>query len=426
MIKKVFKKSLLPILTLILPATLFAVNADDIKVKIEATNSQVKAIEQEIASYNEKLKQTRGEKSTLKNAITTLDINKLIVTKDLTLTEKKIEGANQSIEELDQNIGDLGIKLSDNQAYLRKSLQEMSYNDNYDSKNLLHIILSSNSISDAFDRAAELENFQRGVLYRMQAIQEDKTSLEKAQVEKAGQRNELLTLNQELVAKRKIIDQTKREKDQLLKTTNNKESAFQAELKKRLETKNKLEQEMLDYEEQLRVTIDPSSLPKTGSGVLSYPLSKVLITQYFGNTAFASKNAQIYNGKGHNGVDFSARIGTRVMSVLSGTVQDFGNTDDACRGASYGKWVLVRHNNGLSSLYAHLSTIDVVVGQSVGTGDLIGLSGNTGYSTGPHLHFTLFASKAVTVINRQSRACGTIMKIPVSPQNGYLNPLSYF
>ena len=64
------------------------------------------------------------------------------------------------------------------------------------------------------------------------------------------------------------------------------------------------------------------------------------------------------------------------------TVLDKGNT-------SYGKYVVVSHANGVSTLYAHLSAFKTSVGKIVKTGDLIGLSGNTGGSSGPHLHFEL-------------------------------------
>ena len=171
--------------------------------------------------------------------------------------------------------------------------------------------------------------------------------------------------------------------------------------------------------------IDPTSLPKTGKGVLRWPLSTVKITQYFGNTPFASANPQVYNGGGHNGIDLRAAPGTPVKSAASGTVVGTGDTDKQCRGVSYGRWVLIRHNNGLSTLYAHLSLISVSGGMEIQTGDLVGYSGNTGYSTGPHLHFAVYATQAVQIMNKRSRVCGTNLTLPVSSTNGYLNPLSY-
>ena len=171
--------------------------------------------------------------------------------------------------------------------------------------------------------------------------------------------------------------------------------------------------------------IDPESLPKMGSGVLSWPLAKVFITQYFGNTPFATQNPQIYSGKGHNGIDLRASVGTPVKSAADGRVVAWGDTDRACAGVSYGKWVLVEHDNNLSTLYAHLSYIQVSVGDTLRNGQILGYSGNTGYSTGPHLHFTTFATKGVQLKTIRSRVCGTQMYLPVASFNGYLNPLSY-
>ena len=105
-----------------------------------------------------------------------------------------------------------------------------------------------------------------------------------------------------------------------------------------------------------------------------------------------------------------------------------GNTD-AYKGCySYGKWVLVKHTDGLSSLYAHLSYISVTEGTQVPVGGLLGYSGKTGYATGPHLHFTLFASDGVKLvklgdIKAKTNCAGAT--VPVAPTGAYLNPMSY-
>jgi len=86
--------------------------------------------------------------------------------------------------------------------------------------------------------------------------------------------------------------------------------------------------------------------------------------------------------------------------------------------------VLVKHQNGLSTLYAHLSRISVAKGDSVSTGDAVGLAGSTGYATGPHLHFTLYLSESVT-FKQYSCKNGRAVTIPIAAPNAYLNPLSY-
>ncbi|MFE3253996.1 LysM peptidoglycan-binding domain-containing M23 family metallopeptidase [Streptomyces sp. NPDC059209] len=85
----------------------------------------------------------------------------------------------------------------------------------------------------------------------------------------------------------------------------------------------------------------------------------------------------------HTGVDFAAASGTTVKAVGPGTVVSAGWS------GSYGNEVVIKHDDGQYSQYAHLSSLAVSAGQSVSGGDQIGLSGSTGNSTGPHLHFEI-------------------------------------
>ena len=83
----------------------------------------------------------------------------------------------------------------------------------------------------------------------------------------------------------------------------------------------------------------------------------------------------------HHGVDLVAELGTPVMAAARGVVVWRGNK------LGYGNCVVIRHGTHLSTIYGHLSHTGVDTGQSVGKGEVIGLSGSTGFSTGPHLHF---------------------------------------
>ncbi|MEL7086798.1 MAG: M23 family metallopeptidase, partial [Cyanobacteria bacterium J06597_1] len=86
----------------------------------------------------------------------------------------------------------------------------------------------------------------------------------------------------------------------------------------------------------------------------------------------------------HNGIDLATPSGTTIRAACDGVVTIAGAID------GYGLYVVINHGNGLTTGYGHLDRIDVVVGQQVTTGDSIGRSGNTGRSTGPHLHFETF------------------------------------
>lgn len=86
--------------------------------------------------------------------------------------------------------------------------------------------------------------------------------------------------------------------------------------------------------------------------------------------------------KGHSGMDLAVVTGTPVRAALASTV-----TVSAYNAGGYGYYVMIDHGNGLSTLYGHCSKLLVSVGQSVEVGDIVALSGSTGRSTGPHLHF---------------------------------------
>lgn len=94
---------------------------------------------------------------------------------------------------------------------------------------------------------------------------------------------------------------------------------------------------------------------------------------------------------GHSGQDFAVPTGTAVESVNSGTVVKAGG-NGAGDGPAYGNAVVVKHDNGQFSQYAHLSSVDVKVGDKVKAGEEIAKSGNTGNSSGPHLHFEVRTS----------------------------------
>lgn len=108
------------------------------------------------------------------------------------------------------------------------------------------------------------------------------------------------------------------------------------------------------------------------------PLDHIRVTSGFG-----FRNSPVYKRwKSHNGIDFAAAEGTPVYACKSGKVAFVSRMD-----AVFGNYIVLSHEGGLSSVYAHLSEINVKKDSLVRGGDVIGLSGKTGAVTGPHLHF---------------------------------------
>jgi hypothetical protein len=116
----------------------------------------------------------------------------------------------------------------------------------------------------------------------------------------------------------------------------------------------------------------------------------------------------------HYGIDINLETGDEVLAVFEGTVRV------ARYSPSYGYYVIVRHLNGLETLYAHLSQINVSAGKYIQAGDRLGLGGNTGHSRGSHLHFEVrFLGQQINprdVISFENYTCST-KELCISPAN---------
>ncbi len=121
-----------------------------------------------------------------------------------------------------------------------------------------------------------------------------------------------------------------------------------------------------DVDPNQKTTIETQSVSK---GYFAHPIPGSVLTQ---------------GAHGYNSVDFGAPTGTPVLAAASGKVIV---AKPANYNGGYGKYIVVEHENGTQTLYAHLSSVLVVVDDEVIKGEKIALSGNTGRSTGPHLHF---------------------------------------
>lgn len=398
--------------------------AEELKSNLDALSQKIDALDAEIKAYNKKISETQGEAKTLKQALANLELKRTVLLKEISTTRLKIDKTEQNISFTEDKITSTEMTLEKNKNALAESLRSLDYSDTRIPQ-YVKVLAPNATLSDAIDMSKRSSEVASAINEKVQALIDTRTTLSVQKASYEQHKNTLVKLNEKLTDQKELVDETSKDKSRLLKETNNKETAYQKLLAERKKKKGELEAEMLDVEAKLKTIVDASKLPKYGKGILKYPVDKVVVTQYFGNTPFSSKNPQVYNGSGHNGLDFGIPTGTPIYSAESGQVIGTGNTDASCNGVSYGKWVLIRHNNGLSTLYAHLSVIQVKEGEAVTVRQKIGLSGNTGYSTGPHLHFTVYASDAVQVTNYVSKVCGTNMRMPIAPRAGYLNPLSY-
>ncbi len=394
---------------------------EELQGQIGSRNSELTRIEKEIKEYQGQLVQIGKEKSSLKNTIRTFDVSIKKFSSDIRATENKITSATHSIEKLGSSITEKEEKIKQNASTLARSLRAMN---EAESETLVELVLAHTRLSEVWNQIAGMGQFQAEVNESLASLKTLKEELVENKVQEQEKKKDLLAYKNDLDDKKDIVEYNRTEKNKVLKVTENKETTYAQQLAEKKKKQEQFLAELLELESQLQLEIDPSALPLPGSKVLAWPLDNVTITQYFGNTEFA-QTTQAYKGQGHNGIDLAATTGTTVKAALAGVITATGNTDIVPGCYSYGKWVLIRHANGLSTLYAHLSIIKALQGQEVATGDTIGFSGNTGYSTGPHLHFTVYATQGVRVQEFSKSINCKNTSIPIADLKAYLNPLQY-
>lgn len=408
---------LLPMLTFI---DVGAQSVDQIKQNIDSHNEKIKKLDEEIKAYQRQVEITATEAKSLQNAVKVLDINQKKITTEIKKTETNIGKTNLTIYNLSSEISDIEKKIDLNTEAIAKTLSNMRQSDQ---ESLIESFLANRSLADVLDEYESTNQFQDKIRDQSNELAEYKNKLSDKKTTTEEEKQKLLSFKNELGDQNQILVINKKEKSTLLTETKNKETEYKKILENRQLEKERAEKELFDFANQLKRIIDPNSFPSAKKGIIGYPLDNIYVTQAFGKTVDAKR---LYVSGTHNGVDFRAARGTPVKSVLEGVVEGTGNTDSQKGCYSYGKWVLIKHPNGLSSLYSHLDLIKVMTGQNISLGELLGYSGQTGYATGPHLHFTLYASQGVQVQQYSASKNCKNTTIPIAPSNAYLDPMLYF
>lgn len=426
------------------PQYAYADAASDIQAQIDSNKQQLNTLEGEIAIFQQQLDTLGKTKNTLQSTISTLTLTQQQLVTQIKITQNKITSANLKIKELSLSIEDKETSIAANQDAIGKALRNIAEDEK---TSLITQLISSHSLGEAWQVADATVQFNRALAHAITDLRAVRTELTINRDQVAITKASLVALQNDLTLQKRSVDAGKATQQQLLSQTKNQEVNYQKLLVQKRAAEKSFEQELTDLQSKLNLIVHPNLLPKVGSGVLSWPMSNAFmnncmqrknifgnpfcITQYFGNTPFSTINPQIYNNHGHNAIDLATPIGTPIQAALSGTILATGDTDtiNGCYNGSFGKWVMIQHYNGLNTMYAHLSIIDVSKGQTIATGQTIGLSGMTGYATGPHLHFGVYATEGTKIMTlRQDRGAGkgcADAVMPVATLTAYLNPLSY-
>ncbi|OGZ34588.1 MAG: hypothetical protein A2174_00755 [Candidatus Portnoybacteria bacterium RBG_13_41_18] len=388
------------------PILSIAETQNDLQRQIQEKQALIQQLEKQIAEYNEAIINQKAQESTLAKQINNLQIQINRLETEIKLTQTKISSANLKIEQLTGDIKTKNDQIAKQKNYIAETMRVIY---EYDQETPLGLVLKNDNFSDFLNQAQSLETLQSGLSKNLNEIKNLKSQLETQKTDYESQKNQLLDLRDELTGKNLALDNQIDQKADLLVQTKNQEKKYQQIMSDLQKKQQDVEKEIYSLEETLRLLVDINLLPGTAHGLLGYPASAT-ITQGYGPTSQTGFINSVYSF--HNGIDFGVKSGTPVKAAADGVVKAIGNNGKY----AYGKWIAIDHQNGLITLYAHFSGYAVANGQKVERGVTIGYSGNTGFSTGPHLHFTVYDA---STFSTEQKWYGLL------PLGGSINPMDY-
>jgi len=389
--------------------------ADQLQGLINQKNAEMQQIQNQRDALQAQLNAISQSKKSLSNEVKS--INYKISQLDLQQKANRltVEKLNLEINSMSRNISQAQVDIQKRKTVIAKLFQEMQSQDH---RTLLTTILESGGLSESVAKTNEISNLQNALMKNIGDLRNMQDDLNK-KIETESQRKTQRQMEQvNLASSQYILQDQKNERQDLLSQTQDQEKLYQDQITKLDEQQTQISKFIEDIEDQLRASFNPSLLPIKRPGVLEFPVTDAVITQYYGPTKFAER---AYRTGFHTGVDFSSVIGTPIFATADGTITRVDNND---RGTSrwnryqYGRYILIAHTNNLSSLYAHLSRTMVKTGDIVKKGDLLGYSGNSGYATGPHLHFGVYWTPSIQ-LKPVSPAAGLV------PIGVTIDPMSY-
>lgn len=408
------------------PLTSFAASTASLNKQIEDIRKEREALVAEQEKLQAELDKITAEGKTLGTAVQSLEASKKKLASDIKVTQSKIASTDLNIKVLENNVNDALRQINIHTEAIGKALRALSESD---SRPVTLDILASANFAEIWRDQSELSTLSERLDTEVSNLKSTKEALALEKAAKEKSREQIASLQRELTGQKAVVEENQKAKAKLLAETKNKEASYQAMLSENLAKQKQFEEDLFQLESQLNLNIDETLVAAPRHGVLNWPLASIYVTNNFGKVS--GGNLRIYASGTHNGTDFRASQGTAVKSMANGVVAGLGNTDEQKGCGSYGRWLVISYDNGLSSVYGHLSAISVQKGQKVSVGQVVAYSGGTpgvfgsGYSTGPHLHVGLFATQGLEIRKFvESRGCKQVI-VPIVDIKAYLDPLAY-
>lgn len=259
-----------------------------------------------------------------------------------------------------------------------------------------NVVFQSTSFIDLLDRLNMVEEIAAADAKRLEDMRLAGEAVLATQSQLTAEKDGMTAVQEQLTQTEASLNQRRTQSDDLLRQLAKDAKVFQQLLDESEAKQDALMGEIAQKEKELQQAKYEEELVKIALRGQNPPSSatwQVPVSGYVITSAFGMRIHPVYGTEAmHNGVDMSCPEGTPIYATRSGTV-----TTASYQAGGAGYYVTISHGDGFSSIYMHMTHFVVSAGQSVSQGQLIGYVGNTGVSTGPHLHFGV--SYAGTYVN---------------------------
>ena len=350
-------------------------DVNELQDEIDAREAQIDAINRKIDEYREKVSYYANQSASLANDIALIENQQALLELDLQATEAEIQAKELEIVILQEAIKEQEARIS----YQRDILEEMVFALNKkDGVGFIEVLFGANDFNELFSAVEDLQSVSEDMNTALEETKQTRQRLSENKLQQEDSLDQLVVLESELEMQSVQLEQSANAKEFLIAEAEDSESEYRVFLTEVRQEQAAISQRIVQLQQELEGKI--SSLDELGDATIFTWPTRGIITALFHDPSYPFRH--LFE---HGGLDIAVPTGTPIQAAAPGYVAW------ARTGRSYGNYVMIIHANGYATLYAHLSSMNVTTDQFVSRGQVIGYSGSTGLSTGPHLHFEIRA-----------------------------------
>lgn len=355
-----------------------------LNLQIQERKQTLERLNEQKEEYARSLSAKQRETLTLSSQLETLEQQIQKTELEIEIAETEIDTLRLQIREVENKIGDREKEITLHKEQLGIFIRQLN---RYKSTNTLTLLLRNERFSDFFTDVNYVEELEHRLKSATDNVMELKQELESVQTDLQKKHSDIESKQQQLESQQQELSGQAEYKADLLDETKLSEERYQSLLSAVKTEQDSVNNELGQIEDTLRSKLEGSGEALDNSTVLSWPVDPGRgITAYFHDPAYIFR--RLFE---HPAIDVRAKQGTPIRAAASGYVGRVRDPKDVGLGYAY---IMLIHADGISTVYGHMSQVNVSEEEYVTRGQIIGLSGampgtpGAGrLTTGPHLHF---------------------------------------